>query len=70
LAQIPLTGKRLIGCVYGGSSTFRDVPHYVAMAEAGTLDLGILLGQRVGLAEVPALLGGPLGAGRTVIVPE
>jgi S-(hydroxymethyl)glutathione dehydrogenase / alcohol dehydrogenase len=70
LAQIPLTGKRLIGCVYGGSSTFRDVPRYVAMAEAGTLDLGILLGQRVGLAEVPALLAGPLGAGRTVIVPE
>ena len=26
LAQIPLTGKRIIGCVYGGSSVFRDVP--------------------------------------------
>ena len=23
VAQIPLTGKRLIGCVYGGSSVFR-----------------------------------------------
>ena len=26
VAQIPLTGKRLIGCVYGGSSVFRDIP--------------------------------------------
>ena len=48
----PLTGKRLIGCVYGGSSVFRDIPRYVALAEAGQLDLGILLGQRVRLAEV------------------
>ena len=69
LAQIPLTGKRLIGCVYGGSSVFRDIPRYVALVESGQLDLGILLGQRVGLADVPDLLSGPLGAGRTVIVP-
>ena len=69
LVQIPLTGKRLIGCVYGGSSVFRDIPRYVALAEAGQLDLGILLGQRVRLAEVRGLLSGPLGAGRTVIVP-
>jgi len=70
LAQIPLTAKTVIGCVYGGSSVFRDVPHYVALAEAGHLDLAILLGQRVTLTEVPALLARPLGAGRTVIVNE
>jgi S-(hydroxymethyl)glutathione dehydrogenase/alcohol dehydrogenase len=69
LARIPLDGKKVVGCVYGGSSVFRDVPRYVALAEAGQMDFGILLGQRVGLADVPALLGGPLGAGRTVIVP-
>jgi S-(hydroxymethyl)glutathione dehydrogenase / alcohol dehydrogenase len=69
VAQIPLTGKRLIGCVYGGSSVFRDIPRYVALVESGQLDLGILLGQRVRLADVPSLLSGPLGAGRTVIVP-
>ena len=69
VAQIPLTGKRLIGCVYGGSSVFCDIPRYVALVESGQLDLGILLGQRVGLADVPDLLSGPLGAGRTVIVP-
>jgi S-(hydroxymethyl)glutathione dehydrogenase/alcohol dehydrogenase len=69
VAQIPLSGKRLIGCVYGGSSVFRDIPRYVALVESGQLDLGILLGQRVRLADVPDLLSGPLGAGRTVIAP-
>jgi len=69
LVEIPLSGRRLVGCAYGGSSVFRDVPRYVALAETGRMDFGILLGQRVGLAEVPALLGSPLGAGRTVIVP-
>ena len=42
---------------------------YVALAESGRLDLGILLGDRITLADVPAALAGPLGAGRTVIVP-
>jgi Zn-dependent alcohol dehydrogenase len=69
LVRIPLDGKRLVGCVYGGSSVFRDVPRYVALAEAGQMDFGVLLGRRVDLADVPALLSGPLGAGRTVIVP-
>ena len=69
LAQIPLTGKHVIGCQYGGSSVFRDMASYVAMAEAGQMDLGLLLGDRVGLDDVPATLGGPLGAGRTIIVP-
>jgi S-(hydroxymethyl)glutathione dehydrogenase/alcohol dehydrogenase len=69
LAQIPLSGKRLIGCVYGGSSVFYDIPRYVALAEAGTIDLGALVGRRVSLVDVPELLAGPLGAGRTVIIP-
>ena len=67
--QIPLTGKRIIGCVYGGSSVFRDMASYVALVESGQMDLDILLGRRIGLADVPAALGGPLGAGRTIIVP-
>jgi S-(hydroxymethyl)glutathione dehydrogenase / alcohol dehydrogenase len=69
LAQISLTGKRLIGCVYGGSSVFRDIPRYVALAESGAMDLGALLGRRVALVDVPDILAGRLGAGRTVIVP-
>jgi S-(hydroxymethyl)glutathione dehydrogenase / alcohol dehydrogenase len=69
LAQIPLTGKHLIGCVYGGTPVFRDIPAYVALAESGQLDLEILLGERITLADVPAALAGPLGAGRTIIVP-
>jgi len=69
LAQIPLTGKRLIGCVYGGSSVFHDIPRYVALAESGAMDLAALLGQRVRLVDVPRILAGPLGAGRTVIIP-
>ena len=69
LAQIPLSGKHLIGCVYGGTPVFRDIPAYVALAETGQLDLEVLLGDRITLAEVPAALAGPLGAGRTIIVP-
>ena len=69
LAQIPLSGKHLIGCVYGGTPVFRDVPAYVALAESGKLDLAVLLGDRISLAEVPAALSGPLRAGRTIIVP-
>ena len=45
LVHVPLTGKRIIGCVYGGVSVFRDMPAYVALAEAGRLDLDILLGR-------------------------
>jgi S-(hydroxymethyl)glutathione dehydrogenase/alcohol dehydrogenase len=69
LAQIPLSGKHLIGCVYGGTPVFRDIPAYVALAETGQLDLEVLLGERITLADVPAALTGPLGAGRTIIVP-
>ena len=69
LVQVPLTGKRIIGCVYGGVSVFRDMPAYVALAESGRLDLDILLGDRITLPDVPDRLAGPLGPGRTVIVP-
>ena len=63
------SGKRLIGCVYGGSSVFHDIPRYVALAESGAMDLGALLGRRVALVDVPDILAGHLGAGRTVIIP-
>ncbi len=69
LAQIPLSGKHLIGCVYGGTPVFRDIPAYVALAESGQFDLEVLLGERITLGDVPAALTGPLGAGRTIIVP-
>ena len=43
----------MIGCVFhGGVSVFRDIAAFVALAESGQMDLEILLGQRVGLADV------------------
>lgn len=69
IAEVAVASKAIRGCRYGSSSVFRDVPRYVALAEAGQLDLAMLLGDRVGLADVPDLLGKPLGPGRTIIVP-
>ena len=47
-----MSGKHLIGCVYGGTPVFCDMPAYVALT--GKLDLAVLLGDRISLAEVPA----------------
>lgn len=69
LAEATTAAKRIVGCRYGSSSVFRDVPRYVAMAEAGHMDFSILLGDHVSLADVPDLLGKPLGPGRTIIIP-
>ena len=63
-----LAGKRLTGCVYGGTSVHRDVPRYVAMAERGQLDFEALVGRRITLAETPAALTSNHGPGRTIIV--
>jgi S-(hydroxymethyl)glutathione dehydrogenase/alcohol dehydrogenase len=69
LVDVVLSGRRVTGCVYGGSSVYRDIPRYVAMAEAGRLDFAALLGRTITLAEAPeALQGRHPGPGRTIIV--
>jgi S-(hydroxymethyl)glutathione dehydrogenase / alcohol dehydrogenase len=69
IEQIPHSGRRISGCVYGSSSVHRDIPRYVAMAEAGLFDFGALLGRTIDLAAAPEVLtAGPTGPGRTVIV--
>lgn len=71
IVDVVLSGRRVTGCVYGGSSVHRDIPRYAAMAEAGALDLQMLIGRTIPLAEAPAaLLEPPTAPGRTVIVNE
>jgi S-(hydroxymethyl)glutathione dehydrogenase/alcohol dehydrogenase len=66
--DVVLSGRRLTGCVYGGSSIHRDIPRYVRLAEAGKLDLAALIGRTVSLQDVPELLlHGPIGPGRTIV---
>ena len=68
LVDVVLSGKKLLGCVYGGTSVYRDIPRYVAMAERGLLDFEALVGRRITLADTPAALVSNHGPGRTVIV--
>jgi S-(hydroxymethyl)glutathione dehydrogenase / alcohol dehydrogenase len=69
IVDVVLSGRRLSGCVYGGASPRRDIPRYVALAEAGHLDFSTMIGRTITLDEVPAALATPgHGAGRTVVV--
>jgi S-(hydroxymethyl)glutathione dehydrogenase/alcohol dehydrogenase len=69
LAQIPLSGRRISGCVYGGTSVHRDIPQYVAMAETGRIDLDQLVGRTIGLDEAPGVIvAGDIGPARTVVL--
>ena len=68
---LALSGRRITGCVYGGSSVRRDVPILLDLAHQGRLDLAALLGRCITLAEAPAVILGEQpnrGPGRTVIV--
>jgi S-(hydroxymethyl)glutathione dehydrogenase/alcohol dehydrogenase len=46
------SGKRLAGSVTGGSQILRDFPRYISLAEAGKLDLGSMVSQRITLGEI------------------
>lgn len=46
------SGKRLAGAVLGGSQILRDFPRFIGLAEAGRLDLGSMVSQRVTLDEI------------------
>jgi S-(hydroxymethyl)glutathione dehydrogenase/alcohol dehydrogenase len=47
-----LSGKTIIGSLYGGAQVRRDVPRLVALAEAGLLDLGSMVTRTLTLDEV------------------
>jgi S-(hydroxymethyl)glutathione dehydrogenase/alcohol dehydrogenase len=49
-----LSGKRLLGCLYGSSDVRREFPRLVELAEQGTLDLGAMVSRRIALDEVNA----------------
>ena len=68
--QAVFSGKRLAGSVVGGSQILRDFPRFIRLAEAGQLDLGSMISQRIKLDEINdgiALLTRAEGV-RTVIV--
>jgi S-(hydroxymethyl)glutathione dehydrogenase / alcohol dehydrogenase len=46
------SGKRLAGSVMGGAQVLRDFPRFIALAEAGKLDLGSLVSRRIRLDEI------------------
>jgi S-(hydroxymethyl)glutathione dehydrogenase / alcohol dehydrogenase len=50
--QAVFSGKRLAGSVVGGAQILRDFPRFIRMAEAGLLDLGSMVSQRITLDEI------------------
>lgn len=68
--NLMVDGKRLQGCVYGGTDPARDVPRMVELALGGDLDLGTLVTRRITLDEVDdafaAMVAGEVA--RSVIV--
>ncbi len=50
--QLFSEGKRVVASKYGGAQVRRDIPRLIRLAEAGRLDLGALVTQRVALIDV------------------
>jgi S-(hydroxymethyl)glutathione dehydrogenase/alcohol dehydrogenase len=50
--QAVFSGKRLAGSVVGGAQILRDFPRFIRLAEAGLLDLGSMISQRIKLDEI------------------
>jgi S-(hydroxymethyl)glutathione dehydrogenase/alcohol dehydrogenase len=46
------SGKRLAGSVVGGAQILRDFPRFIRMAEAGQLDLGSMVSERITLDRI------------------
>lgn len=67
---LPVLGKRLLGCWYGGADVHRDVPRLLEMYRTGRLKLDELVGGTYTLEQVneafTALAGA--GAGRGLVV--
>lgn len=51
------SGKRLRGAVIGGAQILRDFPRFICLAEAGKLDLGSMVSQRITLDEINKGIG-------------
>jgi S-(hydroxymethyl)glutathione dehydrogenase/alcohol dehydrogenase len=49
---LPVLGKRLLGCWYGGADVHRDLPRLLDLYRAGTLKLDELVGRTYGLDQV------------------
>jgi Zn-dependent alcohol dehydrogenase len=67
---LPVLGKRLLGCWYGGADVQRDVPRLLEMHRAGRLELDELVGGTYALEQVNdafAAMAGA-GAGRGLVV--
>ncbi len=50
--QAVFSGKRLAGSVVGGAQILRDFSRFIRLAEAGQLDLGSMISQRIKLDEI------------------
>jgi S-(hydroxymethyl)glutathione dehydrogenase / alcohol dehydrogenase len=50
--EVAFFARTLAGCMYGSSDPARDLPRLIEHHRAGELDLGSLVSQRVGLADV------------------
>lgn len=46
------SGKRLAGSPVGGAQILRDIPRFIRMAEAGSLDLASMVTQRISLDQI------------------
>lgn len=63
------SGKRLVGSKVGDAQVLRDFPRFIQLAEAGQLDLGSLVSQRITLDQINNGISSLHRAGvRTVIV--
>jgi S-(hydroxymethyl)glutathione dehydrogenase/alcohol dehydrogenase len=51
-AELFLDGKETRYCVSGGAQVRRDIPRFIALAEAGRLDLESIVSQRIGVSDV------------------
>ena len=47
-----MSGKRVLGSLYGGAQVRRDFPRLVRLVEAGRLDLGSMVTRRLTLDQV------------------
>jgi len=46
------SGKRIVGSVLGDAQILRDFPRFIGLAEAGKVDLGSLVSNRIGLDSI------------------
>lgn len=51
-AAIAAGGKNLLGCLLGSCNSLRDIPRFIALAQAGHLDLEALITERRPLADI------------------